>query len=271
MEWKNIYRGLIMGASDVVPGVSGGTIAVLLGIYNRLIEAINGIFTKGWKEHIKFLLPLVIGVGLSIFSLSHLMKWLFKNHAGLTYFFFLGLIIGILPYLFRESNARQAFKIRHVLLLIIGILLLIIMPTPADVNEGEVIQIFTTKTYVYLFISACLASAAMILPGISGSLVFLILGVYPTVISAVSDIDLLLIAIIGIGIIFGIIVMSKLIQFFFNRYRVATFAAIIGLVIGSIFVIFPGWPSELKSTILSIITFGSGLLAAYVLSKVEYE
>ena len=82
MEWKNIYRGMMMGISDVVPGVSGGTIAVILGIYDRLIAAINGIFSKEWKKHLQFLVPLVIGVGLAIFSFSHLMKWLLKYHEG---------------------------------------------------------------------------------------------------------------------------------------------------------------------------------------------
>src|SRR5690625_3791444 len=96
MEWKNIYRGMIMGISDVVPGVSGGTIAVILGIYDRLIAAINGVFTKEWRKHLAFLIPLAIGVGLAIFLFSHLMNWLLENYERPTFYFFLGLIIGIL-------------------------------------------------------------------------------------------------------------------------------------------------------------------------------
>lgn len=269
MEWKNIYRGLIMGASDIIPGVSGGTIAVLLGIYDRLIESINGVFTRQWKRHLKFLLPLGIGVTVSIFSLSKLMKWLLSEHAGPTYFFFLGLILGVLPYLFRESNARETFRFGHVILLIIGILALAFLPT--DIEKGAVIGTFTVMTYIYLFFAGCLASAAMILPGISGSFILVVLGVYPTVIAAVSELNLLIIFIVGTGIFFGLISMSKLIQFFFTRYRTAIFAIIIGLVIGSIFVIFPGWPTQSKSGILSIIAFGLGLLTAYTLGKIEYK
>lgn len=269
MEWKNVYRGLIMGASDVVPGVSGGTIAVLLGIYDRFIAAISGVFTKEWRRHFKFLFPLAIGVATSILLLSRLMDWLILNYGGPTYFFFLGLILGIVPYLFRESKARETFKAHHFLLLIFGLILLILLPEP--VNKGEVIETFTMGTYVYLFISGCLASAAMILPGISGALVFLILGVFPTIIAAINNLDLLIMAIVGAGIFTGVITMSKVIQFFFMRFKTATFALIIGLVIGSVFVIFPGWPVAWSSLILSIITFSAGLLAAYTLGKVEYE
>lgn len=270
MEWKNLYRGLIMGASDVIPGVSGGTIAVLLGIYDRLIEAINGIFTREWKRHLQFLLPLVVGAGGAILSLSHLMDWLLKNYPGPTYFFFLGLILGVLPFILRESNAKEDFNIEHIALLIIGALLLIYLPAPADIEEGQVITMFTAKTYMFLFLSGCLASAAMILPGISGSFVFLILGVFPTIIAALTELNLLIIAIVGSGVLFGIVTMSKIIQFFFLRYRTAAFALITGLVIGSIFVIFPGWPTELIDGTLSVSAFSFGLLAAYGLGKVEY-
>src|SRR5699024_9875358 len=92
MEWKNIYRGMMMGASDLVPGVSGGTIAVLLGIYDQLIASINGLFSKDWKKHLSFLIPLVLGVGSAILAFSHLISWLLKNHESLTHYFFLGLI-----------------------------------------------------------------------------------------------------------------------------------------------------------------------------------
>lgn len=269
MEWRNLYRGLIMGISDIIPGVSGGTIAVLLGIYDRLIEAINGIFTSQWKRYLRFLLPLAIGVALSILLFSKVMKWLLAHYSGPTNFFFLGLILGVLPYLFRESKARETFNLGHIILLIMGIILLIMLP--ANENKGSIIEMFTMGTYIYLFISGCLASAAMILPGISGSLVFLMLGVYPTIINALDELNLLIMAVVGLGIFFGIISMSKVIQFFLLRFRTATFAIIIGLVIGSIFVIFPGWPIQIKSGILSIATFSFGLLAAYILSKIEYE
>src|SRR5699024_1763599 len=121
MEWRNIYRGLLMGASDVVPGVSGGTIAVILGIYEQLIEAINGVFSKDFKKHLLFLVPLGIGVVSAIFLLAGLIEWLFEHYPKQTQFTFLGLIIGVLPFLFRQSNAKENFKVKHIICMIIGI------------------------------------------------------------------------------------------------------------------------------------------------------
>ncbi|WP_026908596.1 DUF368 domain-containing protein [Paucisalibacillus globulus] len=270
MEWKNIYRGLIMGASDVIPGVSGGTIAVLLGIYDRLIAAINGLVSKEWKKQLGFLIPLGIGIGSAVLLLSHLIEWLFEHYPGPTQFFFLGLIIGILPYLFKEADVKVNFKAHHYILLIVGLVVVGSMMF-LHTSEGVVIEDITVSTYILLFFCGFIASAAMILPGISGSFILLVIGVYSTVISAISNLQLDIIAVVGIGILLGIITMSKVINFFLENYRSATFALIIGLVIGSIFVVFPGWPERTTLLLLSVATFAVGLFVAYILGKVEYK
>ncbi|MBS3681526.1 DUF368 domain-containing protein [Ornithinibacillus massiliensis] len=270
MEWKNIYRGLMMGASDVIPGVSGGTIAVLLGIYDRLIASINGLFSKEWKKHLGFLIPLGIGIAGAVLLLSRLIEWLFKDFPGPTQFFFLGLIIGILPYLFRQADVKANFKVNHYILLIIGAVIVSGMVFLHE-SEGVVIEEFTLSTYVLLFFSGFIASAAMILPGISGSFILLVMGVYATVISAISNLQLTIIAVVGLGIVLGILTMSKLIHYFFKHYRSGTFALIIGLVIGSIVVVFPGWPESTPFLLLSVVTFAGGLFVAYVLGRVEYK
>ncbi|WP_404451177.1 DUF368 domain-containing protein [Virgibacillus necropolis] len=270
MEWKNIYRGMLMGASDVIPGVSGGTIAVLLGIYDRLIASINGIISKDWKKQLGFLIPLGIGIGTAILLLSRLIEWLFEHYAGPTQFFFLGLIIGILPYLFHEADAKRTFEMKHYIVLLVGA---VIVASMAFIQSGEpgIIEDISTSTYILLFFSGVIASSAMILPGISGSFMLLIIGVYPTIISAISNLRLDIIAVTGVGIVIGILVMSKIINFFLQNYRYATFALIIGLVIGSIFVVYPGFPSSTSFVWLSVMTFAGGLLVAYILGRVEYK
>ncbi|MGP4076088.1 DUF368 domain-containing protein [Halobacillus sp. K22] len=269
-EWRNIYRGMLMGASDVVPGVSGGTIAVVLGIYDRLIEAINGFFTKEWKKHLKFLLPLGIGVITSILLLAKLIEWLFEHYPGPTQFFFLGLIIGVLPYLTHKADVKHKFKANHYLILLIGAVLVASMAF-FQTNETEPMQNLTLSTYVLLFFSGWIASSAMILPGISGSFILLIIGVYSTVVGGVSDLKFDIIAVVGLGIVFGIVVMSKIVKFFLENYTSGTFALIIGLVIGSVFVIFPGVPGGAGMWIVSVLTFLGGLLAAWLLGRVEYK
>src|SRR5699024_8911250 len=210
---------------------------VLLGIYDRLIEAISGIFTKEWKKHLQFLLPLAAGVTAAIFILSKLMKWLLRYHEMGTMYFFVGLIIGVLPFLLRESNAKVDFRWKHYLILLIGVCLIFLIGLGNE--KTGIITDRSLATYTLLFFSGMLASAAMILPGISGSFVLLVLGVYYTAIDAVDNLEISVILVMGSGIFIGVISISKLIKFFLNHYRTATFAMVIGLVIGSVFVIFP--------------------------------
>lgn len=274
MEWRNIYRGMLMGVSDVVPGVSGGTIAVILGIYDELIAAINGVFTREWKRHLTFLVPLGIGIGAAIWAFSRVMNWLIANQPGPTFFMFIGLIVGILPFLFKESNAKSTFKWYHIVLLIIGIVLISLIKPP--VEEAGIIIDKTMGTYFYLFLSGFLGSTAMILPGISGSLILVILGSYATVMESVENFEIGVILVVGIGILLGIITMSKIIHYFLSHFRTVTYSLIIGLVIGSIYVIYTtyimptDWTASTGQIITSVITFIVGLIVAFILGKIEH-
>src|SRR5699024_7034092 len=144
---------------------------------------------------------------------------------------------------------------------IIGMFLL-----PEGPKENAIITDFQFSTYVLLFISGILASAAMILPGISGSFVFLVIGVYETIIHAVSAMNIKILIIAVCGIIF----MSKLIHYALKYYRTATFSFLIGLVIGSIYKIFPGWSDSFGQLFISVIVFAAGLVVAYGLGKIEH-
>ena len=269
MEWRNIYIGLMMGVSDLIPGVSGGTIAVVLGIYDRLIAAINGLFSKEWKKHLSFLIPLGIGVACSLLAFSHVMQWLMDKHESLTYYFFLGLIIGILPFLFRKSNAFTMFRWQHALLMLLGIVLISIIPI--DQSADAAMTNLTFSSYLLLFFAGLVASAAMILPGISGSFIFLVLGTYNTVVNAVTALDLKIMIAVAAGIGIGILTMSKVIHYFLTHFRTATFAFIIGSVIGSVFLIFPGWATSLEGWMSSVIVCLLGFGVAFLLGRVEFE
>ncbi|GEN32303.1 putative membrane protein [Cerasibacillus quisquiliarum] len=266
MEWKNIYRGFFMGASDLIPGVSGGTIALLLGIYDRFIEAINGLFSRKWKRHLTFLIPLGIGAGTAIVSLSKVINWLLKHHPGPLQFFFLGLILGVLPFLTQQADMKNKFRLYHYGILIVGAILV-----GSIEFLGTIMDNLSISDYVFLFFSGILASAAMILPGISGSMILLVIGAYATIIHAINNFQFDVIIVTGLGIVIGIVTMSKLINYFLNRYFTATFACVIGFVIGSLIIVFPGWPSESREMITSVATFALGLFGAYILGKVEHH
>lgn len=270
MEWKNTYRGLIMGAVEVIPGISGGTIALLLGIYERLIAAINGFFSKDWKKQLGFLVPLGIGMVISIFLLARVIEWLFIHHPIATQFFFMGLILGVLPFLLHKVDAKNTFKMKHIGFMVVGIILVSVLGF-ISVGEGEIISNITTSTYILLFVSGIIASSALILPGISGSFMLLILGVFPTVIAAISNFQINIIVVTGLGIATGFIVMSRIVGYFLKNHYTLTFAATIGLVVGSVFVVFPGWPTTSGLMIISIFTFLAGLFTAYLLGRLEYR
>lgn len=269
MEWKNFFRGLLMGTIDVVPGVSSGTIAVLLGIYDKLIAAINGFFSREWKKHLLYLLPLVVGMGIALFSISRVMDYLLQHYHRPTFYFFIGLVIGIIPLLIRQSRAKETFRLHHFIIVLITIILMMILPV--EESQQSFIADRSTATYLRLFVAGFIASVAMILPGISGSFMLVVMGVYHTVIRAVSELELSVIIVVGIGVMMGIITMSKLIHALIVHFRTTAFAFIIGLVTGSISIIYrqAGFVSSASELIFCLALILLGMFIAYILGKIE--
>lgn len=267
MEWRNLYRGFLMGISDLIPGVSGGTIAFILGIYDRLLDSISGFFSKDWRKHIGFLLPLGIGMGATIILFSKVISYLLKHYHEPTQYFFLGLIIGVIPFVSKQAGLQKNFKLHHIVLMI---LVAAALASTAFLNpvEPALITQLTMKSAIILFFSGWAGSMAMLLPGVSGSFVLLLLGVYTSVISAISDFNFPVILATGCGIVVGFVVSSKLIRFLLGHFRSGMFAVIMGLIIGSVFVIFPGIPESGTPYVMSIIAIVTGLIVANILNGV---
>lgn len=268
MQWRNLYRGFFIGISDLIPGVSGGTIAFILGIYDELLASISGFFSRDWKKHIGFLLPLAVGMGLTLLLFSRVIEYLLKNYHAQTQFFFLGLVIGVLPFIAKQANVKTNFKIGHFLLILVvaGALASLAFISPQD---NTPITSLTASNAIGLFLAGWAGSMAMLLPGISGSFILLLLGVYSTAIGALSNLNLPIIAVIGAGVIVGFIISSKVISYLLTHFRYATFAVIIGLIIGSVFVMYPGLPEDGTYLIMSLLTFFIGLLVASLFSSPE--
>lgn len=267
MEWKNIYRGLLMGITDLIPGVSGGTVAFILGIYDRLLEAISGFFSKEWKKHLGFLIPLVLGIGGALLLFSRVIEFLLTNHYEATQFFFMGLILGVLPYIAKQAEIKQNFTKRHFAVLIgLGIVLASTAFISTNDNVTPIVEL-SVPVFFLLFFSGWLASMAMLLPGISGSFILLLLGVYTTAINALSTLNIPVALAIGAGVIVGFIVSSKVIRYLLENFTHVTYAAIIGLIFGSLFVVFPGFAADTATLITSLITFTVGLLFTLIFSS----
>lgn len=276
IKWSNLWRGFAMGTSDLVPGVSGGTIALLLGIYNDFIRSISGIFSKRFWESLKFLIPIVLGMLIAIGSLSKLINFLLNTHPIPTLFFFVGLILGIIPYLLKTSRFKQTFTAKHYMLVVLGIVVIVVITLLNNGNKhaGETLT-FSTSLFIKYFIAGVCASSAMLLPGISGSFMLLVFGAYGTIMYAISEflsfnfnaVPILLT--VGLGIIAGFLLSSKAIQYFLNYHTSLTYALIIGFVVGSLYAVFPGLPTSIFMCLISVLTLILGFFISYKLGHIS--
>ncbi len=277
-KWINILKGFAMGTSDLVPGVSGGTIALLLGIYNQFIASISGIFSRRFWPSFTFLIPIIIGMLLAMGSLSNLFNYLLSKHHIPTMFFFGGLIIGIVPYLLKISNYKTSFTTKHYMMVIAGIAILIVITlmNNGDKHAGETLTLSTGLIIKY-FIAGMCASSAMLLPGISGSFMLLVFGVYGTVMLAISEVvklnftGLPILLAVGFGVLAGFIISSKIIQYFLTHHKLMTFALIIGFVVGSLFAVFPGLPTNIVMWFVSLVVFIIGFIVSLTLGRITAE
>lgn len=247
-------KGICMGAADVIPGVSGGTIAFMTGIYEELVGSINSInatalklLFKGrirqfWKQiNGNFLISLISGILISIFSLAKLMQYLLDFHPIQTWAFFFGLIVASSIFILKEV---RDWKLKDVLQLIFGILLGVVICTlsPTQTPDG----------LWFIFLSGAIAICAMILPGISGSFIMLILGKYEYLMGKIADIvsgegelmDFIVLATFALGALIGIIAFSKFLHWLLHNYHRPTLLVLAGFIIGSLVKVWP-WSNKI--------------------------
>ncbi|WP_421806837.1 DUF368 domain-containing protein [Flagellimonas sp.] len=241
-------KGMAMGAADVVPGVSGGTIAFISGIYEELITSINNIdlslIKMLQKDGIKavwnkvngnFLLALFVGIFISVLSLAKFLSWLLENEPILLWSFFFGLVVASIFMVGKEITRWNMGSI--VVLLLGAALAFFITELPASDNVDSL---------PYLFLSGALAICAMILPGISGAFILVLLGSYKTILDAVHERDFKIILTVGIGAIFGLLSFARLLKWMFNHYKNITLALLTGFILGSLNKIWP-WKKVLET------------------------
>jgi len=245
-----ILKGIGMGAADVIPGVSGGTIAFISGIYEELVESIKSINVKSlkllfsgkvaafWKAvNGNFLLSVVAGIGISVVSLAKLLKYILENHPEMIWSFFFGLIVASAIYVSRQIKTWNAAT---VVSLIAGIVVAYVI---TEISPAE-----TTNAPWFIFLSGAIAICAMILPGISGSFILLLLGKYAYIIGAVSDFKLGILFIFLAGALVGIIGFSNFLSWLLKKYHGQTIALLAGFMIGSLNKVWP-WKNTISTFI----------------------
>jgi putative membrane protein len=264
---RNFLKGGLIGIANTIPGVSGGTIAVVTGIYDRTIAAISGFFKEhgGWTANLGFLLPILGGAGVGIVAFARIIDFLNVSYPHQTAFFFLGLIVGSLPYLIRVASEAR-FRMYYALPLVLCLTLVVVMSIVSEPDLGNPRTELSTATALMLLLSGFVSAAAMIVPGVSGSFVLLLLGTYSTIIRAVRDFNIPALLLVALGAVLGLILVAKGIQYLLEHYHAPTYYGIIGLVLGSLAALWPGFTFDLNG-LLSVGAFGIGLVLAMLLGS----
>jgi putative membrane protein len=251
-----ILKGTVIGGANVMPGVSGATLAVILRIYDSLIEAVNNLFTD-MKESLKLLIPVVIGMVIGILAVGVLADFLLQHFSLQTGGFIAGLMAGSLPFIHSQAtlkadknNMYKYYLIAAIAAIAIVLLTLLAPDSAAAEAQGAV---FSAGLAVHLFIGGAFAAAALVIPGISGAMVLILFGLYPLALHTIKDISeylmspmdfqllpqiLTVVLPLGFGIVAGILLGSKLIATLLKKFHGATYFAIFGLILGTVFAVF---------------------------------
>lgn len=246
----NILRGIVVGLSNVIPGVSGGTMMVSMGIYDKLILVLTH-FIKRFKEAVKLLVPIMIGMLLAIAIFAKVFsEVLFPKFPLQTNLFFIGLILGGLPVIFRKVKGRK-IKLSYILSFAVFFVLVVASATLGGGDSATTAVSFSFLNMLKLFAVGVISAATMVIPGVSGSMIMMVLGYYNVIIdtitafinalkdmniSAMLDTFVVLVP-FGLGVAIGIVLVAKLIEFVLKKYTLIAYWAIIGLIVASPFAI----------------------------------
>lgn len=234
----NMAKGGAIGLAMIIPGVSGGTLAVLLGVYDKIIDSVGNLFKK-FKESFLFLLPIAIGAVLAFAALYYPLKYALQYAPFPTIMLFAGLMLGSIPDLVKKSE-KNGFRKFDTIGLVLACCLVVgicFIPNLGDVDLSANMQVWQ---YFLLLFMGMLASCALVVPGVSGSMLMLIFGYYQPLLATISALkvsfghSLLVLATFAVGLIIGFFTIAKLMQLLLKRFRRATYWSIVGFVIGSI-------------------------------------
>ena len=267
-------KGLAIGVANVVPGVSGATLAVIFRVYDRLIEAINRLFAEP-KKSLQFLIPLGLGMIVGILALGSLLDYFIMRFSLQASAFIAGLMAGSMPFIHGMAASRDGKKPHFYVIAVVAAIIIIVLSLFVPTPELYVAEEINFGLIAILFIAGILGAAAMIIPGVSGAMVFILLGVFNLLMHTISAIreylmspldfgllaPILMVAVpIGLGVVIGILLMSRLIAVLLEKFHSATYFAILGMIFGTIFAVFSD-----DATYRSHDAITPGLVAAAVL------
>ena len=253
----NIIKGIFIGAGAIVPGLSSGVLCVIFGIYEKLLDAVLNFF-KDIKQNIKFLFPIALGVGIGVLLFSNGLNYALYAFPIQTKSIFIGLILGTIPSLIKEVNEKEPFRPQNVVYLLIALAIGIV--TVILENQMTIISNVEEINSFYLILCGVIMSLGIIVPGVSSTIILMLLGVYSIYLQSVANLYFPVLIPMGIGLVLGSIVVMKLTKILLEKQYAKTFYSIIGFTIGSILVLVPQGMNTLEM-ILSILCI---LLGIYI-------
>lgn len=277
----NILKGIVIGIANAIPGVSGGTIAVTMGIYDKIISAVNNLIRK-FKESMKLLIPIGIGAVLGIAGLSFVIKFCFEKFPLQTNLLFIGLIVGGLPMMWGKVKGKK-IRFGHIICFAVFFVAIIAFSLIKASGTASITTDFIG--IIKLFFVGLIAAATMIIPGVSGSMILMLLGYYYPILDTISLFIKSVIALdfpqilhsmailvpAGIGMIVGIVVLARLIELAFKKAPEHTNWSIIGLIAASpiaiLIINLPGTAVDLVSVLTGILTLSAGFITAKFLGE----
>ena len=271
-----MIKGMIIGIANIIPGVSGGTLMITLGVYEKIIETISHFF-KNIKKNLKFITPLGIGLALAILLFSKLIYFSLSKFPFATTFFFIGLILGGIPLLWRKVKIKTR-KISNWLVFFITFTLVVVFTFLKSGNNMVDLTTIGFSNMISLFLVGVVAASTMIIPGISGSFMLMLLGYYEPIINTISSItnfnllghNLLILIPFGIGVIVGVILVAKLIEYLLKKYEVKTYFGVLGFVLASMIAIIKPF-INIDVNVIELIVAGLlsivGFIGAYKLGE----
>ena len=278
MKDKLLYviKGFFFGLANIIPGVSGGTIAITMGIYEDMISSISGFF-KNPKKSIMYLMPIGIGAVLSILLMSKVISFCLDKFPASTNLFFIGLIVGGIPLLTKKVKDAKFNPVNAFLLLLTFSIIMFMTFSDGGGSNIDLTNI-TFGKMILLFIIGMIAAGCMVIPGISGSFVLMLLGAYQPIISVIGDLtnfsnlghNMTILIPFGIGVVVGIIVIAKILEYLFSKYEVSTYYAILGFIVASVIVLsvtVVGAHASIVELIFGIVLFIIGSTVGYKLGE----
>ena len=275
-------KGFLMGIANIIPGVSGGTLAIILGIYEEFISSLSHLFSN-LKKNLKFLIPVGLGIGSSILVLSGVIEYSYEHFPLPTMLFFVGLVLGGIPMLMKNvAGKKDSKKISSYMIFLTTFSIVIFMACAELIFDIEGVVSFENMTfvkYLILFLVGVIAAATMVIPGVSGSLMLMLLGYYYPILGKINSLltfenlfsDVVVLGVFGVGILVGIILISKLLEMLFKKFKTKTYFGVLGFIFASVIAIPISTCLEVNDLSVNPLTVIIGIVLLNVGAYVSYK